>query len=207
VDTSRSMAEGTPPKIEFAKSVAAALGYIGLKSLDRVGGATFSSELLLPLSPGRGRRQILKLFQFLGQLSCAGATELWSSMRSFSLLFPQPGLVILVSDLLDPQGCRAALEELANKKYELLVIHILDESEIQPRIRGDLSLLDVESERERRLFLDADLARRFQEEFQGYLREVESFCLSRRIDYLRTTTATPFEDFVLLTLRRARSVK
>ena len=42
IDTSRSMAEGTPPKIDYAKKVAAALGYIGLKNLDRVGGAAFS---------------------------------------------------------------------------------------------------------------------------------------------------------------------
>ena len=41
VDTSRSMAEGTPPKIDYAKKVAAALGYIGLKNLDRVGGGIF----------------------------------------------------------------------------------------------------------------------------------------------------------------------
>ena len=45
VDTSRSMAEGTPAKIDYAKKVAAALGYIGLKNLDRVGGASFSSAL------------------------------------------------------------------------------------------------------------------------------------------------------------------
>src|SRR5262249_50552003 len=36
VDTSRSMAEGKPAKIEYAKKIAAALGYIGLKNLDRV---------------------------------------------------------------------------------------------------------------------------------------------------------------------------
>ena len=50
VDTSRSMAEGTPSKISYAKRVAAALGYIGLKNLDRVGGASFSSALSRPLT-------------------------------------------------------------------------------------------------------------------------------------------------------------
>ena len=37
VDTSRSMTEGAPAKLDYAKKVAAALGYIGLKNLDRVG--------------------------------------------------------------------------------------------------------------------------------------------------------------------------
>ena len=35
IDTSRSMAEGAPAKLDYAKKVAAALGYIGLKNLDR----------------------------------------------------------------------------------------------------------------------------------------------------------------------------
>ena len=76
VDTSRSMAEGTPPKIDYAKKVAAALGYIGLKNLDRVGGAAFSSALQAPLTLGRGRKQVLSLlassasYRAMARLTC-----------------------------------------------------------------------------------------------------------------------------------------
>ncbi len=207
VDTSRSMAEGDPPKIEYAKRVAAALGYIGLKNLDRVGAAAFSSRGLLPLEMGRGRKQILALFSFLAGLSCRGETDLEAAVRSFSSVFPRTGLVVLVSDLFDPEGWQAGLEALARKGYQVLVIHVLDEQEISVAPRGDVSLFDVESERERRLFLDDELVERFDEELQGYLKTVESFCVSRDMDYLRTTTATPFDDFVLLTLRQIRSIK
>ncbi|MBI2988392.1 MAG: DUF58 domain-containing protein [Deltaproteobacteria bacterium] len=207
LDTSGSMAEGDPPKIEYAKSVAAALGYIGLKNLDKVGGASFSSDLLLPLELGRGKKQILTLFNFLGNLSCEGETDLRASLQSFSSLFPRTGLVVLVSDLFDPRGVRAGLDDLLKKKYQPLVIHILDEKELFPDSWGDASLFDVESKREKRLFLDGDLVRRFREELQNYLDGVESFCHSRQIDYLLTTTATPFEDFVLLTLRQVKSVR
>lgn len=207
LDASRSMAEGDPPKIEYAKRVAAALGYIGLKNLDKVGGATFSSSLRLPLELGRGRKQILTLFNFLGSLSCDGETDLRASVQSFSSLFPRKGLVVLVSDLFDPRGVRAGLEELVRKKYQLLVIHIVDPKEVFPDPWGDVSLFDVESEREKKLFLDGDLVRRFREELQNYFAEIESFCRARQIDYLRTATATPFEDFVLLALRQVRSIK
>jgi uncharacterized protein (DUF58 family) len=207
VDASRSMAEGNPPKIEYAKKIAAALGYIGLKNLDKVGGAAFSENLAAPLSLGRGKKQILSLFNFLTALSCAGETDLRASMQSFSRLFPRPGLVVLLSDLFDPSGWRAGLDALAKKKHDLLVIHILDDGEFDLPSRGDLSLADVESGRERRLFLDAELLKRFQEELAAYCGEIESFCRSRRMDYLRTRTSVPFEDFVLLTLREAQGVK
>jgi len=207
LDTSHSMGEGDPPRLEYAKSLAAALGYIGLKGLDRVGGAAFSSDLTSALELGRGRKQILRLFNFLAGLSCQGETDLRASVRSFSALFPRPGLVAFLTDLFDPEGWRAGLEDLLKKGYQLLVIHILDEVECHPRPWGDISLFDVESERERRLFLDGDLVKAFESELQSYLEGIESFCLNRKIDYLRTTTEIPFEDFILLALRRVRSIK
>ena len=108
VDTSRSMAEGSPAKVDYARKVAAALGYIGLKNLDRVGGASFSTHLHTPLTLGRGRRQILSLFNFLSRLSCHGETNLRAATHAFTHLFPHPGFVVIVSDLFDPAGWRGA---------------------------------------------------------------------------------------------------
>jgi uncharacterized protein (DUF58 family) len=206
VDTSRSMAEGAPVKLDYAKKVAAALGYIGLKNLDRVGGASFSMRLHTPLTLGRGRKQILSLFRFLGKLSCGGATNLRAATHSFTTLFPHAGFVVIVSDLFDPAGWRGALEELAAKRYQILVVHVIDEQESQPKPCGDVALIDVEGGREQKLFLDADLVRRYQLELAGYFKEIETLCASRGIDYLRTTTRVPFEEFVLQTLREIRSV-
>ena len=207
LDASRSMMEGVPPKIDYAKSVAAALGYIGLTNHDRVGAASFSENVDSHLSLGRGRKQILALFKYLRELPCHGETDLRSSARSFSLRFPSRGLVVLISDLFDPQGCRAGFEEFMRKGYEVLVVHILDGSEIRLEPVGDTSIYDVESEREKRLFLDNTLVERFHEEVQRYLEETASFCRNNAMDYIRTTTETPFEDFVLRTLRQGRTVR
>jgi uncharacterized protein (DUF58 family) len=182
------------------------LGYIGLKNLDRLGGASFADTLHTPLSLGRGRKQILRLFNFLGGLSCSGATDLRLSVHSFCRLFPHAGLVIVVSDLFDPAGWRPALQELAMKKHQILVVHIIDEQESSPRASGDIILRDVEGGHERKIFLDAELARRYQQELRRYLGEIEAICAGRQIDYLRTTTQVPFEEFVLKTLRQASSV-
>ena len=214
VDTSRSMAPSATPtasapppaKIDYAKRVAAALGYIGLKNLDRVGAAAFAAGLQSPLKLGRGRMQILRLFGFLSGLSCTGATDLRAAVHKFTTLFPQPGLVVVLSDLFDPAGSRAALEELARKKYQILVVHLLEPQEIEPGLRGDIALVDAEGTRERRLFVDQELARCFQQELSSYLNEIEAACASRGIDYLRTTTRVPFDEFVLKSLRLVSSV-
>ncbi len=206
VDTSRSMAEGQPAKIEYAKKIAAALGYIGLKNLDRVGGAAFSTRIAQPLRLGRGRKQVLSLFRFLAKLSAGGQTNLRAAIHSFTNLFPHPGFVVIVSDLFDENGWRAALEELTAKRYQILVIHIVDTEETQPKAWGDVALIDVEAGRERKFFLDADLVRRFRSEMERYFNEIETVCARRHIDYLRTTTQVPFDEFVLQTLRQVGSV-
>ena len=207
LDTSRSMGEGELRKIDYAKSVAAALGYIGLKNLDKVGAAAFSSALFAPLALGRGRKQILTLFNFLQGLPCRGETDLKNSAHSFSSLFPHPGLVVLLSDLFDPEGWRIALQELHRRKHQLLVIHILDEHEGQVGSRGDVALQDVESARERKVFLDSELARRFSAAFESYCDEIGSFCRDWGIDYIRTTTTLPFEELVFFTLRQVKSIR
>lgn len=206
VDTSRSMAEGKPVKIDYAKKVAAALGYIGLKNLDRVGGASFSTQIAKPLTLGRGRKQVLSLFRFLSNLSASGETNLRAAIHSFTNLFPHPGFVVIVSDLFDETGWRPALEELTAKRYQILVIHIVDAEETQAKPWGNVALTDVEAGRERKFFLDADLVRRFQTEMERYFNEIETVCAHRRIDYLRTTTQVPFDEFVLKTLRQVGSV-
>ena len=114
--------------------------------------------------------------------------------------------MVVISDLFDPAGWRAALEELTVKRYQLLVIHIVDEQETRPKPWGDIALVDVEGGRERKFFLDVDLVHRFQAELDRYFKEIEAVCASRRIDYLRTTTQVPFDEFVLQTLRRVSSV-
>ncbi|MDP6558956.1 MAG: DUF58 domain-containing protein [Candidatus Binatia bacterium] len=207
VDVSCSMAEGSPAKIDYAKSVAAALGYIGLKNHDKVGAGCFSSDLESHLPLGRGKKQILSLFHYLENLSCGGETDLHASARTFALRFPRRGLVVLVSDLFDPRGCRAGLEELLKGKYEVLVVHLLDPADLRLEQRGNVTLLDVEGERERNLFIDGELARRFHEELDHYLDETAGFCLGHEMDYFRTMTTTPFEDFVLLYLRQGKKVR
>lgn len=206
VDTSLSMAEGRPEKLGYAKNVAAALGYIGLRNLDRVGAAGFASGILSCLPAARGRKQILALFDFLQRLASDGETDLSAAARSVGRHFPRQGMVFLLSDLLDRGGVREAIEELTVRKYELVVIHILDKAELELPAVGAASVQDVETGKERNVFLDKDLTRLFRAEVQRYLDEAKSFCLSRGVDYLQTTTDLAFEDLVLLYLRQRRSV-
>src|SRR5688572_6221786 len=65
LDGSQSMAYGSPAKFLYAKRIAAALGYIGLNNLDRVGATVFASRMRDYMTPVRGKQQIFPYFDFL----------------------------------------------------------------------------------------------------------------------------------------------
>ena len=206
VDTSRSMQEGQPSKIDFARRVAAALGYIGLNSLDRVGVVSFADELGRPRPPQRGRQQIVTMLRYFEALGCAGGTNLNRVLRTYTRqtqsLPARGGLAIVISDLFDPQGYTAGLDALAYAGFDALVIQVVAESEINPAFNGAVRLHDVETGQQRRLTVNQRLLDRYREKVAAYFADIEAYCLRRNIEYLRVVTTVPFEDVVLRYLRR-----
>lgn len=202
VDTSRSMQEGQPSKIDFARRVAAALGYIGLNSLDRVGVVSFADELGRPRPPQRGRQQIVAMLRYFEALGCAGGTNLNRVLRTYARQSRKTGLAVVISDLFDPQGYAAGLDALAYAGFDALVIQVVAESEINPAFNGAVRLHDVETGQQRRLTVNQRLLDRYREKVAAYFDEIETYCLRRNIEYLRVVTTVPFEDVVLRYLRR-----
>jgi len=202
VDTSRSMQEGQPPKIDFACRVAAALGYIGLTGLDRVGVVSFADELGHPRPPQRGRQQIVAMLRYFETLDCAGGTNLNRVLRTYARQSRKTGLAVVISDLFDPQGYAAGLDALAYTGFDTLVIQVVAESEVNPAFNGAVRLHDVETGQQRRLTVNQRLLARYREKLAAYFDGIETYCLRRNIEYLRVVTTVPFEDVVLRYLRR-----
>src|SRR5690348_16959828 len=92
LDASESMTFGTPRKFDFARQIAAALGYVALCGFDRVSVIPFPPEPPATLSEPaarsrelavrgalrsvRGRKSGIPFFQNLGNLTAGGAADL-----------------------------------------------------------------------------------------------------------------------------------
>lgn len=202
VDGSASMRFGHPPKLDYALKVAAALGYIGLNNLERVALAHFAGGIARMLRPRRGRGQILPLLDFLSTVQAEGPTNLNGSLADYALRVQVPGVVVVLTDLLDPGGYADGLKALLRRRYEVFLLHLVSEEELNPPLRGDLTLLDAEGGASREVSVDRHALERYQQRLQGHFAEAERFCAHHRIDYLRTSTAVPFDDLILRHLRR-----
>ena len=182
--------------------MAAALGYIGLSTLDRVGAVAFADELGTPKPPQRGRQQIFPLLRYFEALPCRGGTALNRVLQNYATRSHRSGLAIVISDLFDPDGYERGLDALAYNRFDIMLIQLVDESEIQPQLDGALRLRDIESDQQRRLTVNRRLLDLYRQKVTDYFAEIETFCAKRNIEYLRASTVVPFEDLILRYLRR-----
>ena len=65
LDASASMSFGAPSKLDYGARLAAALGFVGLVNLERVGVGVVRERIAEGWSPTRGRGQVLPLLDFL----------------------------------------------------------------------------------------------------------------------------------------------
>ncbi len=205
IDRSRSMAfppaNGHPAKLLYAVRTAAAVGYIGLVNLDRVSAAAFDRQAGPVFGPARGRSQSVHLFTFLGGLAPGGPSDLVAAMHEYVVQTKRRGLLVLISDLLMPQGVEEGLKLARGHHFDVFVIHVLSEEDLVPPLAGDLRLLDSETGSAVDVTIDGSALRTFARARDRYLTGLEQFCLRHGIDYLRTTTTIPVTDLILRYLR------
>jgi uncharacterized protein (DUF58 family) len=201
VDASASMAFGRPTKLEYAVRLAAALGFVGLVNHERVGVGVMRERVVEGWPPTRGRNQILGLVDFLAAVEPSGRTRLNEGLGEYALRSREPGLVVVLSDLLDPGGFEVGVRALLERRFDVHLLHLLDPEEMNPTLGGDLRLTDSETGEQRDLTVDGDAVRAYRDRLYQFLERVEGACRSREIGYHRVITDTPVEEFVIAQLR------
>jgi uncharacterized protein (DUF58 family) len=202
LDTSRSMSFGRPTKLWYGGRLAAALGYLAVNNLDRVGVSAFADGIEHSLQPVRRTSHVFSIFDYIASLEPSGTTDFNRALRDYSLQTKRPGLAILISDLLDPTGYEEGLRALLYRRFDIMLIQVLDEEELDPSLRGPLRLIDGETEAETELNVEPETMAEYKERLGAFFGGIEEFCLSHDIEYLRTSTRIPFEDVVFSYLRR-----
>ena len=115
------------------------------------------------------------------------------------------GVIVLVSDLLDP-GADRALRDLAGTGSEVIVLHVLAPDEVAPTLDGDLRLVDAESGATVDVTLDLAARERYTERVEAWQAELAALAAKRRIAYVPLTSDVPLADLVFAELRRRRVV-
>ena len=214
VDCSRSMSFGSLDynKSEYARTLAATLGYFLTLQRDAVGLIRFDAEIedYLPARyrPGHLRRLMLAL-----ERPAEGeSTDLSRPLEQCAERLGKRGLLVLISDLLAPLGeLQTRIGYFRARGHEVVLFQTLDPAEQTLNFEQPALFHDMESGRE--IYVDPAATRsEYQRRLALHLDQMQSIADGMGIDYRVVSTDQPLEmslgDFLRSRARvQARSVR
>jgi len=205
LDVSPSMAFGTvdSEKRDLAGQLVWAVGLLTDAPGNRLALVTFGPEGLCWHRPGRARmagHQAVKLLTAHDHRQGMGGPTLAAALAAFGSRRDRPGLRVVVSDFLDPEGAHRApfdwqlpLRRLA-ARHDVIAVEVVDPRELELPDVGSVVLVDPESGRQRELWTsDRDVRRRYADAAAAHRRDVATAIRSCGAEHLPVSTG---EDWV-----------
>lgn len=201
LDQSRSMAygNGSYTKAEYAQTLAATLAYYLNLHRDAVGLMTYGNERPEYLPPRHRSGHLQQIMGILAHPSQGRDSQLAAALEQLASLSRRRGLVVLISDLLtEPETLYQPLGYLRGRGHQVLVLRILDRSEIDLQLEKSSMLRDMETGRE--MYVDPQRAREeYRRRFDAHRQQLIDIC-HRRGAKLYTVTIDQPLDVALLEL-------
>lgn len=194
-------------KLEYAQSLAAALGMIVLRQRDSVGLATCDDQLRELVRESGNPSHMRQLVQVMQQATVQHKSALGPVLHEFSQRSKRRGVIVLLSDLLgDVESLLLGLKHLRHQRHEVIVLQLLDPAEIDFPFDRTTLFQGLEA-------LPAVLAeprgvrQAYLAELQQFLNRIEVGCRALQVDYELMRTDQPFDEALrrVLTRRSIRS--
>lgn len=208
LDASESMTFGEPRKFDFARQIAAAMGYVALCGFDRVSVIPFPDNAQETAVRGalravRGRKSALTYFQNLSSLTAKGATNFNESLRRGALEARQAGVAVVLSDFLDPAGYEPGLTSLVSRGFQVNAVQILSPEELAPVTFGDLRLIDAETGALQEVTFGKYRMASYQQMVHNFCQKLRESCQARGVNFFMAPSNTSLEHLLLKQLRAA----
>jgi hypothetical protein len=223
LDSSESMTFGEPRKFDFARQVAAAIGYVALCGFDRVSVIPFpNAQGRMPANQSdstlnynlqfaiegalrtvRGKKSSMPFFQNINALTAGGGADLNESLRRGALEARQAGLAVVLSDFLDPAGYESGLTALVGRGFQVNCVHILAPEELAPTTFGDLRLVDSETGGLQEVTFGRYRMKAYQQTVQNFIQRLREFTTKRGINFFMAPSNMDLQELLLKQLRKA----
>jgi uncharacterized protein (DUF58 family) len=204
IDCSRSMGIGKTAKFDLARQLAAALAYIALADLDRIALDAYADDIISEFPVTRGKARILALMRFLESLSTVGTdTNLSKAVQALMHRGTRNGLVVVLSDLFDPNGFSRGLDQLRARRFEAHVLQLHDPLEADPKLLGDVELEDVENGSVRMVTINERMLQRYKQLFEQHQVSVREYCHKYGLSCTQSPSIVPFDQLIMSMMRSA----
>ena len=212
VDVSGSMGytSGGMTKYEYGARLAAALAYLMLSQTDSVGLVAFDTEVREFIAPRSKKGQLRHIVGALAGVRPGGESDLPAVLDEAADAAKRRGLFIVISDLFaEADEIIRALSHLRHRRHEVIVLQVLDRSEVAFPFRRWTRFENLEIAEDFRLADPAIVRRRYLERFTAHRDALRAGCTLRRIDFVPFVTDEPLEqglsNYLALRMGRGRA--
>lgn len=199
LDTSGSMDFGSTgvTKIQYARRIAAALGYLAVQQGDAVGLTCVADGIVQSIPPKRNAAHLSLVFDTLEKAKPDGPTQLIPVPHELAETVRQRALIVVISDFfLPPEELRGCFEHLRFRKHDLAAFQLLDPAELDFTFQRPTRFLDMEGGTA--IFAEPNtIADRYQAALQDYLTQMQKVVLETGVDYHRVRIDEPYEQSLM----------
>jgi uncharacterized protein (DUF58 family) len=146
VDASASGGTGSvnQSKRELAAELAAVISFSAIRNNDRVGLLLFTDGAERYISPGKGRKHVLRLIsEVLSYQPASRGTNLTKALHHINHALPRRAVMFLISDFID-ENFQQALRVTA-QHHDLIAVPVVDASELALPDVGWIAFEDAET--------------------------------------------------------------
>ncbi len=200
VDASASMGKDNPKKAAFAAACAAGLGYLAVHNMDKVS-FNIMKNGTVENTYGTivGKNSFFKSVEVLENMEFEGDIDLEKAIISSDDGQSANGLTVIISDFLTDSNWKKAVDYLAFKKRQVLLLQILTPEELDPTYTGRVNLIDSESvdvadTRNMKIKVNNAFLKAYNEALADFKKDISEFCKKRGADYISISTDKKIED-------------
>ncbi|MFH0874473.1 MAG: DUF58 domain-containing protein [archaeon] len=174
IDVSKSMDYGTEKytKFEYAAMLGLGFAYLAARENNRFQLSTFS-RYFVTFNARRGLSQVASFYQHLKTIKCNGLIDFEKLMKMYKKSIDSRSMVVIISDyLFDINQLKNSLPLYSNQ--ELRVIQVLDKSETNFKVYGDVILKDAESDKEIETYVSEAKRLEYREQMYKHIISLET---------------------------------
>ena len=207
LDASASMGFGAGvTKFEFAKYLASSLVYLSHLQRDGAGLIVFHDNVSNFIPPSSRQGQLMRLLHGIEHAELGKRTDFSHPFFELNQFLKRRGVTALISDFFeDPEKIIKTVEPLRFRGNEVILFHVLDPQEIEPKLGDSVLLVDMETGEA--MEASSDYARtEYREKIQAHIEALRTKAQAAGLDYFLLRTDKPLDAGLreYLTIRQGR---
>ena len=195
LDASASMAfkSGAVSKFDYAKFLASALVYLAHLQRDSTGLIVFHDDVANVVRPSSRQGQLMRLLHGIEQAESGKRTDFERPFLELQQFLKRRGITILISDFLATvETMIQTLEPLRFRGNELILFHVLDPEEIEPKLGEPALFVDMETDDAMEVSPDY-VRNEYGPKMAAHLQHLKSKAQGAGIEYFFVRTDRPLD--------------